>query len=168
MTYREDPRLGARQSRHAVRGGSYLGATLLCGVFAVFFAWFAHEEASLKVGIGVLVMLGLGWTFFQEWLRIRTMMLAVHEGGISMTNESGQRIDLLFDEILLLEARYVLGMRKKGLADEGNRVSLHVFNQRDHVSLPREMEGFHALGALLVKKTGLVEKRVLIAGLDKR
>lgn len=169
MSYREDPRLGALQSRHPVSGGSYLGPSIMCVVVAVLFAWGAHEWESLQMGIGVLVMLGVGWTFFQEWLRIRTMVLALHEGGFSMTNASGQRIDFLFDEILLLEARYVPGMMKRGLADEGNRVSLHVVDQRsNHVSLPREIEGFHALGKLLVEKTKLVEKRVLIARLDGR
>jgi len=169
VSYREDPRLGALQAHHPVRGSSYLGASIMCVVFAVLFVWGAHEWESLKMGIGVLVMLGLGWTFFQEWQRIRTMVLALHEGGFSMTNEQGKRVDFLFDEILLLEARYVPGMLKRGLADEGNRVSLHVVDQRsNHVSLPREMEGFHALGKLLVEKTKLVEMRVLIARVDGR
>ena len=161
MSYREDPRLGALQSRHSVRSGSYLSAAIFAVLMAAGFGWWAAEDGSIKIAVGVLVMLGLGWNFFREWLRVRTMVLTVHEGGISMTNASGQRIaspkgeqtTLLFDEILLLEARYVPGMMKRGLADEGNRVSLHVFNERDHVSLPREMEGFHALGKLLVEKT---------------
>lgn len=168
MTYRDDPRLGALQSRHSVRGGSYLGASVMCVVFALFFVWGAHEWESLKMGVGVLVMLGLAYTFFREWLRIRTMLLVVHEGGISMTNASEQRIVFVFEEILLLEARYVPGMMKKGLADEGNRVSLHVFSEREHISIPREMEGFSELGRLLVEKTKLVEKRVLVQSVDAR
>jgi len=140
----------------------------MSAAFAILAAWFAYENASLKLGMGVLVLLVLSWTSLQEWLRICTMVLAVHEGGISMVTASGQRIDLLFDEILSLEARYVPGMWKKGLADEGNRVSLHVFSSRDHVSIPREMEGFLGLGGLLVNKTGLLEKRVLIEGVSAR
>lgn len=168
MSYREDPRLGALQSRHPVRGGSYLGASIMCVVFALLFVWGAHEWESLKMGIGVLVMLGIGWTFLQEWLRIRTMVLALHEGGFSMTNEQGQRVDFLLDEFLMLEARYVPGMLKKGLADEGNRVSLHVSSARNRVSLPREMEGFLEVGKVLVERTKLVEKRVLIERVDRR
>ena len=168
MTYREDPRLGVIQSRHPVRGGSYLGASIFAVLMAAGFGWWASEDGSIKIAVGVLVMLGLAYTFFREWLRIRTMLLVVHEGGISMQNAEGQRIDFVFDEILLLEARYVPGMLKKGLADDGNRVSLHVFSEREHISIPREMEGFSELGRLLVEKTKLVEKRVLVQSVDAR
>lgn len=162
MSYREDPRLGPLKSTHTVAGGSYLGASIFGVVLAAGFGWWAAADESLKISVGALVMLGLSVTFFREWLRIRTMVLEVHEGGISMTNANGQRIDFLFDEILMLEARYVPGMLKRGLADEGNRVSLHIFDARNHVSVPREMEGFAELGTMLVKKTGLTEKRVLV------
>jgi hypothetical protein len=168
LIYREDPRLGALKSSHAVKGSSYLGASIFGVVLAAGFGWWSTSDESLKPGVGALVMLGLSFTFFREWLRIRTMVLDVHEGGISMRNASGQRIDFLFDEVLILEARYVPGMFKKGLADEGNRVSLHVFDAKSHVSLPREMDGFSELGPLLSQKTGLTERRVLIENASAR
>ena len=145
-----------------------MGASIFSVLMAAAFGWWASEDGSIKIAVGVLVMLGLATTFFREWLRIRTMLLTVHEGGISMTNAAGQRLDFLFEEILLLEARYVPGMLKKGLAEEGNRVSLHVFSEREHISIPREMEGFSELGNMLVQKTKLVEKRVLVQSIDAR
>jgi hypothetical protein len=168
MTYREDPRLGRVQSAHVAKGGSYLGAAIMSVVMALGFGAWAFTDGSLRIAIGVLVMLGLGYTFFEEWRRMRAMLLVLHEGGISMRTTAGQRIDLLFEEMVLLEARYVPGMWKKGLADEGNRVSLHVASEREHISIPRELEGFSELGALLVEKTKLVEKRLLVQSVNAR
>ena len=71
--------------------------------------------------------------------------------------------------MLALEARYVPGLRKRGLADENNCVSFLVLTAKSGwLELPRELEAFPEIRRTIAQRTGRTVQQVLIQNLTQR
>jgi hypothetical protein len=163
MPYRDSDRLGPKSADHSGAGGgagSWLGAAILGALFAPLFLYlaFTGHVFSPKLLVGAVVMGGFGWYAFQEYLRLRSISVGLHENGMVYASSEVQRAEILWSEILALEARYVQGMRKRGTADEGNRVS----TGSGSFLVPKELDRAPQLWRVIEEKTAREPKKVLL------
>jgi hypothetical protein len=171
MAYRESDKLGPKLSKHLPKTGSWLGAALLgfaaaagAGVYA-----FSLEQLSMRVAAFAVVMGGLGVYFFGEWRRLSRIGVALHERGLIYVSSTTARLTLAWDEIATLEARYALGLRKRGTADERNRLDLVIVTTGGaRLQVPRELNGFVELCAVIEQRTGRPVTRTLVQNLMNR
>jgi len=171
MPYRDDGRLGGRLSAHRARAASWLWAGILGIACAPLFGWFAATDrhTSMRPIIGIFVMGGFGFYALKEWLRLRAIGVALHERGFLYLSGTITPMTITWDELASLEARYVPGLRKLGVRDEGNRVALLLVTKSGaHVDLPKELEGFASLCATIERQTGLPVTRTLVQNVMHR
>lgn len=136
-------------------------------VFLLHFA-FTRRPVSLQSAVGGLVMGALTFWALAEWNRLRSVSLTLSEEGLQ--HRSGGAVTAVpWSEVLALEARYVPGLRKKGVADDGNCVSFLVLTAKSGwLELPKELESFAELRLRIAGRTGLGVQQVLIANLTQR
>jgi hypothetical protein len=102
-------------------------------------------------------------------VRLRTTGLVLHERGFLYLSMSTTPLEITWDEVAALEARYVPGLRKNGILDEGNRVSLVITTASGvRVDLPKELEGFVDLCSTVEQRSGKPVERTLVRNLMQR
>jgi hypothetical protein len=170
MIARDQGRLGPRLSVHRPRAGSWLVAAIVAVAFVVLFVWWAATSRGSVVGplSGALFMGGFGYYAVREWMRLRLMGVALHESGL-LDLSGGARLEITWDDVVALEARYVPGVLKKGAGDEGNRVALVLTTSGGaQVDLPKELEGARDLWATVEQRTGKPLARTVVQNLMGR
>jgi hypothetical protein len=170
MPSQADNRLGPRLSVHRARAGSWLAAAIVAAAFAVAFVWWAVTRRGSVVGplSGAIFMGGFGYYAVTEWMRLRLMGVVLHESGL-LCLSGGGRLEIAWDDVVALEARYVPGMLKKGAGDEGNRVALVITTSGGtRVDLPRELDAARDLWARVEQRTGKPLARTVVQNLMGR
>lgn len=167
MPYRDSDRLGPKTSEHRLStsgGGSWIGAAVLGAVFCPLFLYLAlsGRDFSPKLLVGGVVMGGFAFYAFAEWQRLKKISIALHSNGIAYSSAEISQLEVPWSEIRALEGRYVPGLRKRGPADEGNRVTLLVATAATSFTIPKEIEGARDLWKVIEEKSGCEMKKVLV------
>lgn len=149
---------------------NWLGAAALgvgfCGWLGSF-AW-RQETLPLKTSFGVLVLAGASAWALVEWNRLRRLSLSFHTAGLNFRlGETSSSVP--WSEVLALEARYVPGLLKRGISDEGNCVSFLILTANSGwLELPKELEAFPEVRTTIAQRTGITVQQVLIQNLTQR
>jgi hypothetical protein len=171
MPYRQEDKLGPKLSDHRPSAGSWIGAGIFSLVAAAAGGWYVlnAERGSMQTLVGVFMMGGFGFYSIVEWKRLTRIHVALHERGLFYVSAATTPLSIAWDEVAALEARYVPGMRKRGVTDEGNRVSLVITTTGGaRIDLPKELPGFFPLCATVEQRTGKPITRTLVQNLMNR
>jgi hypothetical protein len=171
MPYREDGRLGRRLSAHRAGAVSWLIAGLMGFAFSPLLIWHVAtaERYSMQSVVGIFATAGFGIFAIKEWLRVRAIGIALHERGFLYLSSRTTPLEITWEEVAALEARYVPGLRKKGAADEGNRVALVITTKKGvSIDLPKELDQFFPLCHAIEQHTGKPVTKTVVQNLMQR
>lgn len=147
---------------------NYLGAAVVgvaFGLFPLRWGLTAHQGPQLKQVIGGALCLVLSAWMGAEFNRLRRASFTLHTNGMSTSD--GARF--IWSEVIAIESRYVPGLRKKGMNDEGNLVSASVLTRaHEPVKLPRELGELAGLLRVISERSGAPVNKVLIDNLTQR
>ena len=104
-----------------------------------------------RARVGVFGIAGVSVWSARGWMQLRRLVVRRYENGLSFADASGQH-EIGWEEITGVVAQYVPGVRKRGIADEGNLVAVVLTFARGRVSLPKELEGFRTVVAELKQR----------------
>lgn len=156
-SYRKNHRLGELVREIRADGGCWIGAAILCVIFAALLGAFAtghaHKDSPREL-LGCVGLLCFAVWSFNEWRRLRRMVVYLHQQGLRYDNGT-IKYAIAWEDVTSIQAQYVPGMRKKGVADEGNLVALIVAFPQGQVTLPKDLHGFHGLVAELKSRRAL-------------
>lgn len=165
--------LGLEVRRHKVSVGGVLSwiAAALIGVagcaFLLHYA-FSSRNVHLKEAFGGVMCGVLTVWALMEANRLRRMLLCVHQHGLRLRQGDAES-SVKWADVMTLEARYVPGLRKRGVEDEGNCVSFLVQSLKGPLlELPKELESFAELRVLIEARSSRSARRVLIQNLTQR
>jgi hypothetical protein len=168
--YRKHDRLGELVLESRADGKSWFIAIIVCVVFAAILGAYAVSQGhkrSLNDVLGVIFMVGVSAWTAKEWWRVRRMVVRLHELGLRYDDGTVKR-EIAWEDVGRIQAQYVPGVKKKGLADEGNLVTVILTSPQAQVSLPHELHDFPGLVAELKRRSDAPWERVLIKTLMHR
>jgi hypothetical protein len=168
--FRDNERWGRLVAEHRAKAGSWLGASLLAGVFSVLLALYVKghpHTASAKTMLGVVVLAVVAVWFAREWNGLRRIHLTVYEHGFTFFDGEALH-EVLWEKVSGVEAQYVPGMTRKGAADEANLVMLAIVVAGVRVRVPKEIEELGAFRDELKRKVGAPWRTTVIADLTQR
>ncbi len=167
-SYRKNDRLGELVRESRANGRSWFIAIIVCAAFAVLLGVYAsYGHKKLSDFTGVIVMVGVAIWAAREWWRLRRMVVYLHEQGLRYDDGTAGH-EIAWEDVTAIQAQYVPGASKKGLADEGNLVNLLVTFRQGQVSLPHDLHDFPGLVAEMKRRIDAPWQRVLIATLVHR
>lgn len=168
--YRENARWGALVGEHRAATLSWLAGALLGAaitVAAIYYIATTDHAVALQSYVGVFAMGSMTLWAANGWRDLRRVILRRYERGFQLTDRHGHH-EIAWEDITTIDGQYVPGVRKKGVADEGNLVAIVVRYAKGEVRLPKELDGFSAIKAELQARSKAPWNKVLIANLMQR